>query len=303
MAVVSNRRMTPGTQQMTRQVGVAPTSPQQSPALAAMAKPPAIANASPRGPAQTMTNTTAQPNGSTPGEAPRTDLVTPTSVDTSKQDQIYGDQLAQSDKDRELMQTVGLNTISGLQRRNASNAARQGLSLGGASYLSGQRSAAVQGINAFNQGLQQWGAQRQGIMGQGAGLAAGAAGQNASAANQAGMFNAGREGTIDDREAAAQAERNANQNIASVDQVNADFSYLFNNHNLKSAGGQYNSLLTSYKNSLSTGSPEEQAAAYQALMGFITPIQRAREAWLAEGGDKQTSFEDYYNFWKGKGKF
>lgn len=111
-------------------------------------------------------------------------------VDTGRTDALYKDQLAQSDADKQLMQTVGLNTISGLQTRNAENAARMGLASGGASYLSGQRSAAVAGINAFNQGLQQWGNQRQGIMNNQGGILSNAANSNAGYQQQAGSTNA-----------------------------------------------------------------------------------------------------------------
>lgn len=243
----------------------------------------------------------AQTNAAAGGDpVARPDLVTPTKVDTSRQDQIYADQLAQSDKDRDLMMQTGYNTISSLQRRNASNAALSGFSVGGGSYLAGQRQAAVAGINAFNQGLLNWGSQRQGIMGQGAGLAAGAANTNASLSNSANVFNAGREGAIADQKTGVQATHEANEATGSVAQVDTDYGYLFRDHNYKDGSGQYQSLLTAYKNSLSTGSPEEQAAAYQSLMDYITPIQHAMEEWKQAGGkDKLGDFQDWYNKYRG----
>lgn len=135
------------------------------------------------------------PNAQAPLDAP----FQATQVDTSKQDAIGQGQLDQSNQDRELMTKVGLNTISGLQTRNAENAARMGLQAGGASYLSGQRSAAVAGINAFDQGLQQWGNQRQGILQGQAGLAAGASQTNA--ANKQSASNANTQYGIDQTKA------------------------------------------------------------------------------------------------------
>ncbi len=227
-------------------------------------------------------------------------------VDTTKMDNAYGQQdaaygqmLADQQKNWDATQQMIQQNFSSQLTRNASNAARMGLQAGGASYLSGQRSALNQAGNyarqanmdSMNQRLGIQG-QQAGAYGQRAGAYGGVASQNTGAQNAANTAQWQRGNEIDDRKAAEQATQNANQSIASVEQVKADFDYLFNEHNLKSGGGQYNSLLTAYKNSLSTGNPQEQTAAYQALMAYIPPIQQAREAWLAAG--QPGKFEDFY---------
>ncbi len=228
---------------------------------------------------------TAPVVGSTPGAtpaappppAPGVPQAPTATVDTSKTDALYADQLAQSDKDRALMQQVGLNTISGLQTRNASNAARMGLQAGGASYLSGQRSAAIQGTNAFNEGLQKWGDQRQNVMSGQANILGGAANTNAGNAQQAGIATYNRQGDLDKAKTEAQATQNTNNNIAAVKDLRNKFDYLFDKKNFKAQGGQYNTLVGQYENALGGGSDAEIAAAYNALMSFITPFQQAKE--------------------------
>jgi hypothetical protein len=184
---------------------------------------------------------------------------------------------------------------SRMQMGNASNAARSGMSIGGGSYLAGQRQAGIAATNANNQATLDWLKGQAGITGDAATRAANAATTNATLGQQGNIFNAGREGDIATQQTNAQTTQNANQATGSVAQVKANYDYLFDKHNYQGGSGQYNSLLTAYQNSLSTGNADEQAKAYQALMGFISPIQQARQAWVDSGGqDKNGDFKDWY---------
>lgn len=296
MAVAFNSRLKPqiGTGAQRALGGGGGNNAQQaSPAMDALRTrlAPTIGATSARGLGQ-------QPNGPAPaGEPPRTDLATAATVDTSRTDQLYQDQLAQSNKDRDLMTQVGLNTISGLQTRNASNAARMGLQAGGASYLSGQRSAAIQGTNAFNQGLQQWGNQRQGIMSGQAGILSGAQGQNAAAQNQAGIFNAGREGQIDDREAAAQAEREKNQVTGDIGAMESKAKWYFDGGANGSFGANgFNDIKNQWTQAVS---PEEKAAASAAAQNYLNALAQARMDY-DEAKKKGIDGVDSFDEWKKK---
>jgi hypothetical protein len=224
-----------------------------------------------------------------------------------QQDATYDRMLAEQQKMWGDTQHMIQQNFSGQMRRNASNAARMGLSVGGASYLSGQRSAMNQAGNYARQANMDSMGQRIGIQGQQAGSygqRAGAYGQvagaNAGAQNNANLAEYNRGNQLDDRAADAAAEQKKNANIQAADQIEADYGYLFHNANVPALGGQYTSLMTEYKGALNNGTDEEIAAAYNKLMEFITPIQQLREKWLSEGGNKQTDFANYYNFWKGK---
>lgn len=250
-------------------------------------------------PSQQTPDVAPAATGPTPGAGPdanpRPDLVTATTVDMQPSVDLFNKMLAENEAAWGKQQESLGQIYSANNRRNASNAALAGFSVGGGSYLGGQRQAAASSAGAFNNAWLANNQQRHGIFGQYANALGGAAGQNAQLAQGANIFNAGREGDIANQKTEAQSTQNANQNIASVDQVSRDFDYLFNDNNFKDGAGQYNSLFTAYKNSLSTGNPQEQAAAYQALMNYITPIQHAREEWLRTGGkDKNGSFQDWY---------
>lgn len=266
-----------------------PGAPTASPAMAAMgqssAAPPMATQMGvrPQSPAVAAAGNTPQAGTTPPATPPRTDLVTPNQVDTSKQDKIYSDQLAQSDKDRETMMQTGYNTISALQRRNASNSALGGFSVGGGAYLSGQRQAAVAGINSFNQGLLNWGTQRQGIMGQGAGLAANSASQNANISNQANQFNAGREGNVQDRTAAADATRTAQTTENDVTNFGADLKqYGIDTSTGGGATGARASSLLRKLQAAVPGSPE-YAAALTQMNDYKAKLAQAKQQWQNGG--------------------
>lgn len=269
-----------------------PGAPTASPAMAAMgqsaAAPPMATQLGqrPQSPAVAATGNTPQAGTTPPATPPRTDLVTPNQVDTSRQDKIYSDQLAQSDKDRETMMQTGYNTISALQRRNASNSALGGFSVGGGAYLSGQRQAAVAGINSFNQGLLNWGTQRQNIMGQAAGTAANSASQNANISNQANQFNAGREGNVQDRTANAEATRTAQQTENDVTNFGTDLKQY--GIDIANPHGATNAIALSLSRKLQAaapGSPEYAAAAAQ-MSDYKAKLAHAKQLYLSGGGEK-----------------
>lgn len=110
-------------------------------------------------------------------------------VDTSKQDAVATQENTQSAADRNLSIQVGLNAMNGIAQANSSNAARMGLASGGASYLSGQRSAAIAGTNAFNTQLMGWDQQNQNNLQNQAGLDSNAASQNAANQQATGQSN------------------------------------------------------------------------------------------------------------------
>lgn len=212
-------------------------------------------------------------------------------VDTSRMDQAYGQQDAtyqQMLADQQKMwgdtQHMIQQNFSGQLTRNASNAARMGLQAGGASYLSGTRSALNQAGNYARQANMDALNQRIGIQGQQAGAygqRAGAygqvAGQNTAAQNNANVAQYQTQTQLDRDKAAAQAEQNTNQNIAAAKQIRTDFDYLFNKNNFKEAKGQYESLVGRYETALATGNDQEIAVAYNNLMSFITPYQQKKE--------------------------
>lgn len=303
---VNSQRFAPSgaTYQQRPRTGVNPTA-SASPAIDAM-----------RQTGQMPTSPGGMPQAAAPGAAvgatPATQVpgVNVAQVDTSKMDTAYGQQDATYDRmlaDQQKMwgdtQNMIQQNFSGSMRRNASNAARQGLSLGGASYLSGQRSALNQAGNYARQANMDSLGQRIGIMGQQAGAygqRAGAygqvAGQNTSATNAANLAQWGEERAIDREKGAAQAERNKNDNIAAVQDVKTKFEYLFNKNNYRGGEGQFRSLMGEYEAALNSGTDAEIAAAYNNLIAYVTPYQQAREAWLAAGGEKKMgSFENYFN--------
>jgi hypothetical protein len=272
-----------------RQTGQMPTSPGGA------------ATQAPAGGAAVNTGVGTTPPTQVPG-------VNVQQVDTTRMDDAYGQQDATYDRMLAEQQKMWGDTqhmiqqnFSGQMRRNASNAARMGLSVGGASYLSGQRSAMNQAGNYARQANMDSMGQRIGIQGQQAGSygqRAGAYGQvagaNAGAQNNANLAEYNRGNQLDDRAADAAAEQKKNANIQAADQIEADYGYLFHKGNQPGKGGQYSSLMTTYKGALNNGTDEEIAAAYNELMNFIVPIQQAREAWL-QSPEKQAgkSFEDY----------
>lgn len=281
--------------------------PQQSPALAAMARtgaPPSMGGQpKPQATPQATPETNPQA-GSSVDTVPRYDVV---NVDTTQMEGAYGQQdnafgQQQAAYDRMLGDQQKLwddskfmmqQNFSGQMRRNASNAARQGLALGGASYLSGQRSAANQAADYNRQATMDFTKQRLGIQGdqanafgnqatafgQRASAWAGVAGTNANNTNAANrdVWNRGNE--LDDQRTAAAAELKKNNNIAAAQDVKTKFEYLFNNNNYRAGDGQFRSLMGEYEATLSNGTDEEIAAAYNKLMGYIEPIQQARETW------------------------
>lgn len=284
------------------------TTQQQSPALAAMAGSGAVGKATPTA---TMTNAAtakANPQAQT-GSAnpdPRTDLATATQVDTSGQNQIYKDQLAASDKAWDYMQANNANTMSALQRRNASNAALSGFSVGGGSYLAGQRQAAVAGINASNQAAMNWLNQRTGIMGQAAGLASNAASQNAAAANNTSQFNAGREGAVQDRTAGAEATNLGNKTTTDL---GAAQTLLKNSYGIDLAGGHgatwaLGRQLSDAVSTAAAGSPE-QAAAMEKFQAYQGKLAQAKSQYNALSKDvrDQLTFDAYLKKLEQQGYF
>ena len=130
---------------------------------------------------QTGTQMPTSPGGmpqAAPAAAPGAAVTAPTQVpgvnvaqvDTTRTDSAFGQQdatyqamLADQHKMWGDTQHMIQQNFSGQMRRNASNAARQGLSVGGASYLSGQRSALNQAGNYARQANMDSMGQRIGI--------------------------------------------------------------------------------------------------------------------------------------------
>lgn len=329
---------TSATQPLRDGTGTTPpdtAKPGVSPALSAMGYSGAATsqpNTQPgqRGLAPAGSQAGGNPNTPTVAPPPRPDLITPaqataTPVNTQANDRIYADRLAQSDRDRQTMMDVGNNTISSLQRRNASNAALSGFSVGGGSYLGGQRSAAVAGINAFNQGLLNWGNQRQNLYSGQGNIAASAATTNANAAtnvsqtntsatNSANQFNANRNATIDDSTAAADATRTANNFEDTITNLQGDLS----SYGVDVAGhrGSTNALasdLMSAARQATPGSPEQQAAL-QKIDRYKNKLDQAKQLYNSGGGKKgnfslggknysNISFDDYLKYQEQLGFF
>lgn len=206
MAFINKLRSALPQQPDPNQAPEAPTQPQtvgqmvQSPALAAMK-----GYATPGGQAGTQAGAMQQPGTPAP-EPQRTDLVTPQKVDTTAANGTFNQALDANTKAGEQMTTLGQNAISNLQRRNASLSAMSGASVGGGSYLGGQRAALSQGMQGLSQNLLQNYQARQGILGNQAGMQYAAASQNASLGQQGRAFNASREGSVQDRTAGVEAE-------------------------------------------------------------------------------------------------
>jgi hypothetical protein len=273
-----------------RQTGQMPTSPGGA------------ATQAPAGGAAVNTGVGTTPPTQVPG-------VNVAQVDTTRMDEAFGQQDATYDRmlaDQQKMwgdtQHMIQQNFSGQMRRNASNAARMGLSVGGASYLSGQRSALNQAGNYARQANMDSLGQRIGIQGQQAGAfgqrgnAYGqVAGQNTGATNAANLAQWGEERAIDREKGAAQAERNKNANIESVADLKNKFDYLFNDQNFKDKGGQYNTLMGQYQAALGQGTDEEIAAAYQAVIDYVTPFQQSRAAASGLASRPGTSLLDYTN--------
>lgn len=236
-------------------------------------------------------NDAAPEAGGAPGETPpRTDLVTATSVDMGPSVELYNKMLAENEAAWGKQQESLHNIYSANNRRNASNAALAGMSVGGGGYLAGQRQAAMSSANAFNNAWLANNQQRQGIFGQYAGALGNAAGQNASLGQQAAIFNAGREGDIQDRTANAEATKLGNDTINSLGNISGG---------LKSAGidvaGQKGAtwkvasdLETAVRNA-PAGSPE-QAAAFQKYQAYADKVAKATQDFKSMGQNLPPDF-------------
>lgn len=241
----------------------------EGPAVAAMGGPP-------RGPAQVAANTAKPPAVGTAPEPARTDVYNPATVDTTGSEAAYNDALKNNQGMIDQQRQYGENYLNALQRRNGSNAALTGMSIGGGSYMGGQRAAFTTGINSLNQSLLPLQQNATNILNSKAGTLANAAGANAAGANAANQFNANRNGSVQDRTAEAGATHDANTIENTANNILGG---------LKSAGvdvsGQHGAtwkmgsdLYTAYVNAPS-GSPE-QAAALSHLQNYANKVSAAK---------------------------
>lgn len=217
-------------------------------------------------------------------------------IDTTKSDKFTQDQIDTYKGTQDWTKNAALNAMSNSMRAAGAASQHGGLAPGSSSYLSNWRQATATGQRNLNDIMTGWQKGYSDILG---GAAAGARGVETTQAGLDTGVNANNASGVRDlqgEQRAAETDKATNQNIGSVDQIDKDFTYLFNEHNLKSGQGKFNSLFTTYKNSLTTGTPEEQAAAYQAIMDYVTPITAARDQWLRSGGkDKNGDFEEWYH--------
>jgi hypothetical protein len=228
---------------------------------------------------------------------PRTDLITPTQVDTSKQDQLYGQQMADYQKGWDTLQAQNTANWERMQRANGTNAAMMGMSIGGGSYLAGQRQAGIAATNANNQATLDWLKGRAGMTGDAANRAAGAANTNANLGQQASIFNAGREGDVQDRTADAATTRTG-QNIesdvssfnGSLKQYGIDVADITNSH------GATNAIAANLVKTLQGAEPGSQAYqdALARMEAYKAKLAQAKQQWQAGGGEiRYGTLENY----------
>jgi hypothetical protein len=212
-----------------------------------------------------------------PGWTPTT--YNPTMVDTSAQDAIYKQMLDKANESQGfLRQNAGMASSSAL-RRNASLAAMSGASVGGGSYLSGQRQAVMSGQQATRDAELQSNQNFQNVFNTGYGGAQTAARDNASFTNDAGSFNANQTNSaardqwaynneVNDRTADAGAQAFANQKTTDLGRFDTLIDQNTTVDTKKKRGQEYeeySALATAAQNA---STQEEYQAAIAALEEF-----------------------------------
>lgn len=277
-----------------------------SPALTAMRRPvqprrqPTPAAQSPLANSPALTAMGGRPQmpsaPSTPQRTPaRTDIYNPTQVDTSASEAAYSEALASNQGMIDEQRKYGENYLNALQRRNGSNAALTGMSIGGGSYMGGQRAAFTTGINALNQSLLPLQQNATNILSSKAGTLANAAGANTGAANIAKQFNAGRESTIQDRAADEQATWEANAVTGDITAWKTDAGWYVDGGANGSFGA--NGLNAIENQWMQAQTPEEKAAAKQAAENYKNALAQAR---MDYDGRSDAAWGMSFDEWKKK---
>jgi hypothetical protein len=194
-----------------------------------------------------------------------------------------------------------------MQMGNASNAARSGMSIGGGSYLAGQRQAGIAATNANNQATLDWLKGQAGITGDAATRAANAATTNTNNVQQSNVLNTGHTWDVQDRTSTAEATNLGNKVSDTVTNLQNDLkSYGIDVAARHGATNALASSLVSAVNQAPAGSPE-QAAAVAKVQAYKSKLESAKQKWNQTKGKDlfpvTVSFDDYLKALEKQGVF
>lgn len=211
-------------------------------------------------------------NMAQPQAQPTDNPFTAAKTDQTQTNGIAAQQNALGAQGQALTTQVGLNALSGMAQRNASNAARMGLASGGASYLSGQRSALVGGLNTFNQNQLGFTQNQQGVLQGQAGIASNAASQNA--ANQQATGQANTQYGIDKQKTQQDTKSSYYGNaLADIDNRAKEQSNIYGKDQKGALQGQYIQTKDAYNKAVSEGN-WAAADQYLAQLNSMVPARK-----------------------------
>ncbi len=198
----------------------------------------------------------------------------------------FDTQLSQNAKDAQAAQAANENSANALQRRNASNAAIGGYSVGGGGFLAGQTNALLTGQANATETARLFSKNATDIEARRADYRAGIDRNNTDMANKYAyddwVYNRGRQDTLADRKAEADATAFANDITNSV----ARWTQLFDSNTSKNIDGggtrdeQFINLIGQLQ---SAKTPQEKAAAEAALQAYYAQ---------AQGSDRNSNTDD-----------
>lgn len=198
----------------------------------------------------------------------------------------FDTQLSQNAKDAQAAQAANENSANALQRRNASNAAIGGYSVGGGGFLAGQTNALLTGQANATETARLFSKNATDIEARRADYRAGIDRNNTDMANKYAyddwVYNRGRQDTLADRKEEADEAAFANDIKNSV----ARWTQLFDSNTSKNIDGggtrdeQFINLIGQLQ---SAKTPQEKAAAEAALQAYYAQ---------AQGSDRNSNTDD-----------
>lgn len=219
----------------------------------------------------------------------------------------YKEQLSQNAKDAAAAQGTAENYANSLQRRNASNAAISGYSVGGGGFLAGQNVAAQQGVANAMDVSRTFADRATGIRQNQANYRAGIDQYNNGMQNQYGFenysYNRGRTDTLADRKAEADSASFGNKVTNAVNAATASLGqYGITYADGKGSGvgwAEAAPLLDALRNATT---PDELSKAQAALDGFMARRAQARNAYRnGEGDAGKHYYQDESTYLKSQG--
>ncbi len=198
----------------------------------------------------------------------------------------FDTQLSQNAKDAQAAQAANENSANALQRRNASNAAIGGYSVGGGGFLAGQTNALLTGQANATETARLFSKNATDIEARRADYRAGIDRNNTDMSNKYAyddwVYNRGRQDTLADRKAEADATAFANDITNSV----ARWTQLFDSNtknNIDGDGPRDEQFINLIGQLQAARTPEQKAAAEAALQAYYDQSRTGQKDnyWMA----------------------